>query len=468
MKRRKITIHAILANNYETREEEFEGKAHLVVPVIMMQEGVHSGSRGPIFHSIAELGKYEEAWNGIPVTIQHPQSSTGAYISANSPDVLAKYAVGRIFNTQMKDNQLHAEAWLEVEALSNHPEAYQSIQDQEPLDVSVGVFTDDLAEEGEWNGEKYQAIATNYRPDHLALLPGVEGACSWDDGCGIRTNQQNKDMKKEFKTYIQTERIDLTIHEASLTDRIDACYNTIYSMDTETVSYYLREIYMDFLIYEKRVKNSEEPSRMFKHNYSFADGKVTLVGDLVEVERKVEYIPIGTNFLNNKTDMTKTKDSCCPEKVDALIANELSNFTDDDKSWLLEQSAETIEKLIPKVTKAPVAHEDKVVINKENAIEFLTGEFKVIDDYVGIMPQEMQDEIKTGLTLHKEKREALETAILENADVWTKEDLAVMELTMLEKIAKTNPSTTDYSGLEAGGSPVKVNSEEMLVPDDVK
>ena len=46
---------------YEPKLVVHQEKAHLVVPVVMMVEGVHNGSMGPIYHSIAELGKYTEA-----------------------------------------------------------------------------------------------------------------------------------------------------------------------------------------------------------------------------------------------------------------------------------------------------------------------------------------------------------------------------------------------------------------------
>ena len=40
---------------YTVREETYQGAKYLVVPVTMMVEGVHNGSMGPLFHSIAEL-----------------------------------------------------------------------------------------------------------------------------------------------------------------------------------------------------------------------------------------------------------------------------------------------------------------------------------------------------------------------------------------------------------------------------
>jgi len=44
-------------NSYETRIEKYNGEDHLVVPVVMMVEGVHAGSAGPMLHLAEDLGR---------------------------------------------------------------------------------------------------------------------------------------------------------------------------------------------------------------------------------------------------------------------------------------------------------------------------------------------------------------------------------------------------------------------------
>ena len=175
---------------YEIRTESYRGRPHMVVPVVMMREGVHHGSHGPLLHLAEDLGRYVQAWNGIPVTIYHPEQD-GSYVSANSPNILER-SVGRVFNTSMDGDKLKAEVWLDVQRLTAvSPTALSYIQRGRHLDVSVGVFTDEEQVSGTHNEEQYSAIARNHRPDHLALLPGEQGACSWTDGCGIRANSDN-------------------------------------------------------------------------------------------------------------------------------------------------------------------------------------------------------------------------------------------------------------------------------------
>ena len=63
--------------DYVIRSDVYEGRTHIVVPVIMMVEGVHNGSQGPLLHLAEDLGKFPESWDGIPVTIQHPTVDGG-------------------------------------------------------------------------------------------------------------------------------------------------------------------------------------------------------------------------------------------------------------------------------------------------------------------------------------------------------------------------------------------------------
>ena len=175
--------------NYKISKKKYDGKEYLVVPVTMMVEGVHCGNHGPLLHTIEELGKFPDAWNGIPVVINHPEKE-GEAVSANSPEVLEECSVGQVFNTHVKGKKLKAEAWLDPDKLTKvSQDTLMAINETQEIEVSVGVFTEEDEEEGEYNGETYAAIAKNHRPDHLALLPNAIGACSLEDGCGIRANK---------------------------------------------------------------------------------------------------------------------------------------------------------------------------------------------------------------------------------------------------------------------------------------
>lgn len=217
-----INLHI---NNYAIRTETHEGRRHIVVPAVIMREGVHCGNHGPLLHLAEELGRYTSAWDGIPVTIKHPEKD-GVNVSANSPDISESYKVGVIFNTVMANDKLKTEVWIdEAKIRQLSPEALSYIMNRRPLDVSVGVFTDEEQTTGNWHGEDYTAIARNHRPDHLALLPGEQGACGWADGCGIRTHKRGGD--------ISVEEINTNVLNYSGTENTDWSAPTLSDFDVD-------------------------------------------------------------------------------------------------------------------------------------------------------------------------------------------------------------------------------------------
>lgn len=172
----------------EITRARLDGKEYLVVPVIMARgDTVMNGALVPA----SEFETF--AWNGVPVTLRHPHSDAGASITANTPDAIEAFAIGRIFNTQVVDGQLRAEAWVDIlKANALMPGLVKRIEVGDQIDVSTGFFADPVASEGESRGRTYTNTWRNLRPDHLAILPDEVGACNWDDGCGLRANTKGK------------------------------------------------------------------------------------------------------------------------------------------------------------------------------------------------------------------------------------------------------------------------------------
>src|SRR5262245_1287571 len=80
----------------EARQITYEGRPTLVVPVVMARaEVVMNGGIIPV----EEMVPY--AWNGVPVTVGHPQASDGTPLAANDPQVLTEWSVGRIFGAHV-------------------------------------------------------------------------------------------------------------------------------------------------------------------------------------------------------------------------------------------------------------------------------------------------------------------------------------------------------------------------------
>lgn len=78
------------------------------------------------------------------------------------------------------------------------------------------------------------------------------------------------------------------------------------------------------------------------------------------------------------------------------------------------------------------------------------------------MPEEMQDQMRSGLKLHKEHRNKLIENIMTNSDVFTKEELEAKPTDELEKLSKLAKAPADYSIL--GANSVKLTDEVLLPP----
>lgn len=195
------------------RYEMLEGRRHLVAPVAMICPGVLNGSAGPLYYPEDELKREPHVWNHMPIVMYHP-TQNGRPISARDPDVINSRKVGVLLNTVF-DNKLRSEAWIDVDrAKKIDDRVLQFLQEGKVMEVSTGVFTVNENAPGEYNGIQYNAIARNYRPDHLALLPDQIGACSVKDGAGLlQINRSELSaiagvIANELKSFLKENAVD--------------------------------------------------------------------------------------------------------------------------------------------------------------------------------------------------------------------------------------------------------------------
>jgi hypothetical protein len=171
------------------RTETLAGREYTVVPVIALVEGVLQGANStePELALFSEFAKFPDSWNGRPVVLRHPNTN-GVYVSANSPLIFEDYHMGFMFNTKGEDKRLKTEAWLDnlrIQDLGGeYLDTLTRINDGEVMNVSVGAFIDTRPSPGTFKGKDYLCVWQNVLPDHLALLPDQQGACSVADGCG--------------------------------------------------------------------------------------------------------------------------------------------------------------------------------------------------------------------------------------------------------------------------------------------
>jgi hypothetical protein len=471
---KQITIHAETQAPYQIRREQRNGREYMVVPVIMMVEGVHNGSGGPVLHLQSNFSQNPSDWNGAPLTAGHPRSSDGEFVSVTSarPE---HWVVGYVANTKVEDGKLKADAFVDVRrAIAINPEIVNYLNETRPLDVSTGAITRVTVTSGEWQGEAYESVTQEYNPDHLALLPGDKGACSWADGCGIRTNQNEEsnemsDNKEQIKQGVGVIN-GLQSNEAGYLNLVQKVQSMLNRRESESRMYYLKELYDDHFVYKvsDRDRNSET---YYKQNYSYNEDNddITLLEGEQEVIQYIEYRPVQRNQENS--DETSNNSDCgCSmkrtkfetnnnqkeidgmsdskntqpsgdvmEKVVSLVNNERTHFTKADREWLLQMNEAQLNKFEP--SEAPERE-----ITREEALQALSEDLSSTDKLLEIVSDDVKAKVQHGITAYEEQREKLIKSIQANTeDIWAKEKLEGMDTETLTSIEKSSRKT-DYSG----------------------
>lgn len=226
MPSRTLTIAS--AARYAVQTESYQGRQHLVVPVVALVEGVlHAmNAKKPEFVAAEELTKKPGGWNGRPIFHGHPVNSDGEPLSGNSPDVLEDGCIGTVFNAAVKKQKLTMQAWIDVAAAEQKaPKLLSRVRAGEPIEISVGVFCDtDETVTGEYNGKKYAGAWTNLVADHLALLTEADtGACSIEMGCGVRAAKESSMKGHMYAAWLndgaETDTLLKTLRDISQDDR---------------------------------------------------------------------------------------------------------------------------------------------------------------------------------------------------------------------------------------------------------
>ena len=487
----KELLHITANLSGMVRHDQLEGRDHLVAPMVMLLEGVHSGSNGPLFYSKKEIGQHPETWNGKPIVIYHPMVN-GMGVSACSPEVFNSRKCGVVMNStfQKKDKALKAEAWLDVERLEAVDDRVMSaLEADEPMELSTGLFADYDLTEGTWNNEEYLGSVHNCRPDHLALLPDKIGACSLAKGAGLLVNKaDNKKRIEWILSETMKEMGGLTDNEMShsnLRDALNGAMTIKYGDAKGIWNGWIEDVYEDFIIYFF-------DGKLHRLDYSATDTMVELENvPPREVVRVTEYRTTDGAFVGNEPaaedgdPSVKEKDMDRKELVDNLIANEVNEWSDDDREFLMNATDAQFEKMAaevtveapavnvvtPEVTPAPAPVQNAVVVGAAS----IAPKAVTANEYVQNAPAEIRDMLNAGLSSHNADRQRVIANITANdKNIFTPEQLGgkdLQELKALEALAYQAPAQlpagqkANYAGANApGGAPVQNTQEHLDLP----
>jgi hypothetical protein len=423
--RQMLSIQAVPDIN-NIRTAELFDQEHTVIPCVALCEGVlwPANAPAPELALAEEFGRFPDGWNGRPVVYDHPKDADGLAISASSPEVLEVNAFGQIFGTTLEDKKLKLEIWINRSRVASMPEeAREVIAELESgegmVEVSTGLYTMSEMVEGTYNGQKYSAVWRNIVPDHLAVLPkGIKGACSVKDGCGApRTNEG------QMEPVMKAEQLHISTSSNTIIQTDESC-------ECEDVT-------------------PEEKSFL----KSILAGVRSLASSGSDDEPETPIVPADPV----EDEPTTNQEIAMNEVVNELIANERTQFTEDDREWLSSLDEDTLTKL------APVDNsEAEEAVSVEESTEMVTEDTAEVEEapavnnqapavtteeYIASAPAEIREHLEAGLKLHRARRNALIDGLKANARCkFTEDQLRAKSIDELEVLIELAAVDVDYSG----------------------
>jgi len=477
----------------DIRRETRDGREIIIAPVSMIVEGVLAGSQGTLFYPAAEIKRNHSAWNGMPITAGHPYINDEP-VSARSPDIEDSHRIGTVFNATY-NGKLRAEAHIDVERTrSKDARILDALENGEPIELSTGLVVDTDVTKGVFNGRSYDAIARNYRPDHLAILFGQRGACSIKDGCGVLVNEETSTV---FVIHILNSdgEVEEVVEETELVankslDDIRQEIALQLNDDRYGEGAWLSDVFLSGFIYSQDGKLWRLPYKV--------KGEVLTISDVPPEQVQVfkRYVPVKP-VQNRRSDMDREKligdliANCdCWDESDRPVLNKLSDaklktthdysvkvrnneavanaarkgFKDGDSAFTFNEESGEFVKSDPVAEPAPVVNEDAP---------------KTFTEWMAEAPTQVQQVVTNALEWQNaQKQEHITKIIANKSNVFTKEQLEVMPLENLRAISSiASPSagpapvgTPNFTGAAAaptvnqGTGATAVEEEPLPMP----
>lgn len=495
----------------QARRVIHEGREHLVAPVVAVRAGVLNGMLCPV----EEIGRYPDAWNGIPVPVNHPMDR-GMPISANQPDLVDRVVIGRFYGAHMDGDALHGDLYIDIakaqELGGEAIEVVRRLEAGQPLEVSTAYFHDTEAVSGQADGVQYDGVQRNLRPDHLAVLPRQIGACSWQDGCGApRLNQRGgmagvRGQVKQFLAGLgRAFGLNVAANEMSHEEIKDALHGALKEKLSSPDSFtrerwpWLRATFDDRVIYEVEGPGAST-GELYQRTYTVdQETQEVTLSEAVKVVQKIAFEvsedkPAGNTSAaipsaspsptgnppdkstangqpaagNTAPSGAKGENQLKKALIDGLIVNQATSLEESDRPWLDGLTEEQLKRLEP-VAKDPAANTGgcgaKPAAELKPPAVNQTQKPVTADEYIDQAPAEIRELLANGLKAERERREGLLSTLKANQRcAFAEDELKGMSTEQLDKLSRSL-SPEDYSG--RGGPRANVDDDEIPAPPPV-
>ena len=436
----KITLKAQTQLSEPKETTTLIGKDFYKLPAVMMVEGAYTpyvedlDTKTTLLFTGTELQKSVFSWNGRPVSINHPDNQE----TCNCPENYQKQWIGFVFNTRYDSysKALKADVWVELE----RGESIVSMaKGGEELDISIGAYGDIVPVSGQTDkGIEYSHKMENITGDHLAVLPGGVGACSWQDGCGIRANK-----------FISASQITTCVLAKARKPSYSGVETTSWGGVKKTVEAYLEG-------YRKRhggdIGVGSDVSKLSDSVKSWIASK-TLLGDpKAKTERDLIFFPV-VNPSSNKLNEGALRAVLSGRGASADIPETAKKSARDKAELLLKEHFKTEENMSKEEVKADVAASNCVSEGKQDKKEKEQEKPKVFDmeSWLNTLPLGVKDYMITSMKSyeHSKKKHIDKIKIFSSRedndiDFCEKELSKITDMSVLENIAKL----TDLASLE--------------------
>lgn len=179
-------------------KRNIHGADHIVVSgVVPIVDNIVMNGR---LYRSDDINRSYHTLNNKPAPYDHPKVN-GVYVSATNPVGMNAHHIGAwCENARKVGSKVEVDLMINVDfakKTAGGVEVLERIEKLneggEPIQVSTGLFCQEIEASGVSRNKKYKSIANNLHFDHLAILPpGVPGAGSPADGVGIFAANENE------------------------------------------------------------------------------------------------------------------------------------------------------------------------------------------------------------------------------------------------------------------------------------
>ena len=307
---KKTRIHILSAVNAANVSKS--GNLYTIKDVCGAIDGIVMNSA---LYPAEELKASAASLEGKPAPAGHPKDGDGRFISALNGSALLNAYIGSVCtNARHEGGRTLVDIVVNEAQAKAHPDGVKLVErldaaingdNSDPIHVSTGLLCKMLTANGESGGKKYTRIATGIQYDHLAILLNERGAGTPEDGVGMFLNADGDEVDVET-VEVNEQAIDRRFEGVTgwlrrLLGNSDLSFEQIYDGLRAALpdGAWPREVFARYCIY------MSQDDRLYQQDYTVdSSGSVALVGQPVEVIRKVEYEPISNQ---EKVDAVKDK-----------------------------------------------------------------------------------------------------------------------------------------------------------------